>query len=404
MCLVVLVAACGAPRRPALRATPENLDELLQAGLAPDTVLYLEAGDYVLTPRPMTDVVHDGPSGIARPLSTTVGLLVDVPGVEIRGAGMGRTVLHTRAAYGVLFEDVPGGVLSGVTVTDGVRPADPRVRAAGVVIRGQSEVRIRSCRVTGNLGEPEVVEEIVEGIMGIDIRDSARAWIHDNEILDNSWNGISLHGTSQAFVENNVVDGVSSGHGGTGGRGVGISVEDDATAIVHHNYVTRYWKGIGVFGSPTAVVRENIVEHMRTWGLTVWNAGDGVPQARFERNLVYDVGACGASITLTKPGSQGGFRGNLLWKTGQDATYDGNQAFCEQCALALHAVVDGFVVEDNLAYLSREADDAPARDDVGEAEFQARLDDLKARFERWSALQQASIFAADRHPPVPPTP
>ena len=42
MFLVLLVTACESTRRPTLRATTENLQELLDAGLKPDTVLYLE--------------------------------------------------------------------------------------------------------------------------------------------------------------------------------------------------------------------------------------------------------------------------------------------------------------------------------------------------------------------------
>ena len=57
-------------------------------------------------------------------------------------------------------------------------------------------------------------------------------------------------------VEGNAVDGVWSGRGPVGGRGMGVSVQDRATAVVTHNHVTRTWKGIGVFGDATLATAE----------------------------------------------------------------------------------------------------------------------------------------------------
>ncbi len=385
--LVALVAAaCSAPARLRLDVTPETFATVLAEPWPDGTLLELGPGEYVLEPRPHALAVP----GREEPVTVTVGLLVTTPGLVIRGAGAERTVLRTRADCGVLFQDVPDALLTGLTVTGGVRSPDPAVPAAGVTVAGTSDVRIRACRVTDNVGDPEALESTVSGIVGIDVRDRSRAWIRDNELYGNSWDGVAVRHRASALVDNNVVDGVWSGRGPVGGRGVGISVQDRATAVVTHNYVTRTWKGIGVFGDATASVMENVVESVRTWGLTVWGGERGAPRARVERNLVRDTGACGASVRVSAPAGEGALRGNLLWETGRDPAFDAPDQWCEQCAVAVHGLVDAFVVEDNVAWATREAGDAPGRDDVEEADFLRRLEQLRGRFAAWPALQRAT--------------
>ena len=429
--VAALVTGCGSVPRTDRVVTPETLATVLAEPLPAGTLLRLEPGEYWLTPtvlreRPRgpagedeeaddgggdaaadtpdvsdtdTPVDEGGADDDEAVLEISVGLRLRTPGLRIQGAGADSTILHTGAAQGLRFEEAAGCVVSGLTITGGVRAEDRRVPCAAVVVQDDAEVRIESCRIAGNLGDPAVLERTVAGISGVLVRRGGSAWIRDNELLGNSWDAISVRDDAQAMIENNVIDGLDAGVGSPAGRGVGIALADRCTARVYHNYVTRTWKGIGVFGSPTAVVRENIVEQVRLWGLAVWAGPTGTPRARVSRNLVHGTGACGATITVRDPASEGEFRDNLLWRTGQDPAYDAPEVQCEQCALALHAVVDGFLVQDNLAFASREAEDQPPRDDADEERFFAALDALRAPFGAWVALRRSSLFA---EPPAEP--
>ena len=83
----------------------------------------------------------------------------------------------------------------------------------------------------------------------------------------------------------------------------------NAQARVENNLVRHYWKGIGVFVDARAEVRGNVLEDLLTWGIAVWDAGKGAPEALVEGNVIRDVGACGIALTL--PPEAGGSFLNL---------------------------------------------------------------------------------------------
>ncbi|HXG00659.1 MAG TPA: right-handed parallel beta-helix repeat-containing protein, partial [Bacteroidota bacterium] len=198
----------------------------------------------------------------------------------------------------------------------------------------------------------------IVGIMGICGRENSRLIISGNRIIRNSWDGIALYRQAEAIIEDNVVDGVDKARGERigGGRGVGIGVTWNGKATIRRNLVTRYWKGIGIFVDANATVQENIVEDILTWGIAYWDADKGMPVGVIERNVIYRTGACGASITRTREGdSPGRFVGNIIVETAQNPKYDSPDYYCYQCALALHAVPKGFVIEGNLFYNNRRA-------------------------------------------------
>jgi hypothetical protein len=170
-------------------------------------------------------------------------------------------------------------------------------------------------------------------------------------------------------IRNNLVDGVErAGRAAGGGRGVAIGVTWNARAEIEHNHVRRYWKGIGVFVDADVVARANIVEEMLTWGISVWGADRGKPRAIVEDNVVFDCGACGISITRTAPYDTGEPKGrlvrNIVARTGQNPRYDSPDDYCYQCALALHAVPDGFAIRGNAFYDNREAADSLFDEDL----------------------------------------
>jgi hypothetical protein len=218
--------------------------------------------------------------------------------------------------------------------------------------------------------------------MGICGRENSFMWIRDNDITRNSWDGIALYRDAEAEIELNLIDGVDKARGreAGGGRGVAVGITWNAKAKVKSNVVKRYWKGIGIFVDAHAVVQENIVEEMLTWGIAYWDAGKGKPWAFIENNVVFDCGACGVSITREAPFAAdelpGGMTGNIVVKTGQNPKYDDADYYCFQCALALHAVPEHFAIERNLFYNNRRASDDLFDADVAEEQFMKAKDDL----------------------------
>jgi hypothetical protein len=320
-------------------------------------------------------------------------------------------VLNTRAGYGLLFEDAWNCSVSALTITGGERsPSQPAAvdgetvwrspPDAAVVVKGASMVFIEDCVIRDNHGDEEAIMQgvdgapaIVSGIMGINVRDGGSAVIRGNRIAGNSWDGIACYWDARAIIENNVIDGgENNGRGFGGGRGVGIGITLNPYAEVRGNLVRRYWKGIGFFVSPTAICEENVVEDMLTWGLSVWDAGHGAPRVLAERNLVHHTGACGASLAAASSEAAGAFRDNVIVRSGQNPSYDSGEPYCRQCALAIHGVNEGFLVEGNLSFDTREPGGAPGADDVSEAVFRTRLSELAAWQERWPALIGARIF------------
>ena len=261
------------------------------------------------------------------------------------------------------------------------------------IVAKHSSVSIFHNNIADNIGDSTVVAATVVGIAGICGREESFMWIRDNDIVRNSWDGVALYRDAEAEIELNLIDGVDKAQGREigGGRGVAVGITWNAKTKVKGNVLKRYWKGIGIFVDARAVVQQNIVEDMVTWGMAYWDAGKGKPWAFIENNVIYDCGACGASITREAPfaedESPGAFVGNIVVKTGQNPKYDDPDHYCLQCALALQAVPEDFAIEDNLFYDNRRAADELFNEDVSKTEFMAAknklLNDILASKQDW---------------------
>jgi hypothetical protein len=340
--------------------------------------LHLAPGEYVLTPSAAVDSSCGNCEDPDQPVPITVGLEVSGRNVWIVGPEEGEAVIRTNAGYGIFFRNCDNCGIAGVTVTGGERDTASDATDAAIVAKN-SRVSIIQNRIADNIGDSTTVTTGIVGIMGICGRENSFLWIQDNRIIRNSWDGIALYRGAEAEIEQNLVDGVDKARGSEagGGRGVGIGVTWDARAKISRNVVRRYWKGIGVFVDAHAVVQENVIEEMLTWGIAFWDAGKGRPWVFVENNVIYDCGACGASITRETPFEQeespGGFVGNVIVKTGQNPKYDAPDYYCYQCALAGHAVPDRFAIDNNLFYDNRRASDDLFDEDVSPDEFSGKM-------------------------------
>jgi len=318
-------------------------------------------GEYHLSPEPAVDSTCGNCEDPARTVPVTAGLRVRGRGVYLVGDPKDPAVIHTHAGYGIWFDGCQDCGLSNLVVTGGERDTAQAATDAAVVVQ-RSSVAIADCVIRDNIGDAETIARVVVGIMGVCGREESFTYVRNCEIVRNSWDGIALYRGAEAAIERNVIDGVDgAGREAGGGRGVGIGVTWDARAVIEKNLVRRYWKGVGIFVDADVEMRANFIERMRTWGIAYWDAGKGAPRAVIEDNVVYDCGACGVSVTREKPfagdETPGRLAGNIVVHTAQDSAYDDPDLYCYQCALALHAVPEGFVIADNVYYDNRRADD-----------------------------------------------
>lgn len=372
-------------------STSQQLHEALD-GTRERVSVVLAPGEYHLIPTAAVDSTCGNCEDPTETVPMTVGLLVTGRAVWILGPDRGEATIYSHAGYGIYFKDCNDCGIAGVTITGGERDTAAAATDAAIVVKN-STVSVFHNKVTGNIGDSTLVAANIVGIMGICGRENSFMWIRDNDITRNSWDGIALYRDAEAEIELNLIDGVDKARGREvgGGRGVAVGITWNAKAKVKSNVVKRYWKGIGIFVDAHAVVQENIIEEMLTWGIAYWDAGRGRPWAFIEHNVIYDCGACGVSITREAPfaedESPGGMTGNIVVKTGQNPKYDDADYYCLQCALALHAVPEHFAIERNLFYDNRRAADELFDEDVTEEEFmEARkdlLEDILASKQSW---------------------
>lgn len=366
--LVVISSGARPERAPArdplLVATSAELEEAL-SGPRRDATIVLASGVYELDPESAIDPTCGNCADPDSLVPITVGLTISGSNVRIEGPRDGSAVIVTRAGYGLYFKDCHGCELDRVVVTGGERDASRAATDAAIVARNSS-VSITNCIVRDNIGDPARVENHTVGIAGICGREGADLTIEQCEILRNSWDGIVLYRDARATISNNVIDGVDAAiDEAGGGRGVAIEVTWNSHATITRNLLQRYWKGIGVFENADVVAYGNIVEEMETWGINVWDAARGRPRASFERNVVYDCGACGIAIERHAAGeTPGRLVANIVVHTGQNPAYDPPGHYCRQCALDVKAVPDEFSIRGNVFYDNREAGDGPFDEDT----------------------------------------
>jgi len=212
--------------------------------------------------------------------------------------------------------------------------------------------------------------------MGICGRENSHMTIIGNEILRNSWDGIALYRDAYAEIIGNKIDGIdkSVGRFPEGGRGVAIGVTWNARAKIKYNYIARYWKGIGIFVDADCEVENNIIEDMVTWGIAFWDAGKGAPRAHISNNIIFDIGACGISITKSNEETESGsLIGNIVVKSGQNERYDSPDYYCYQTSLAMHEVPQNFEIRDNLFFDNRRATDDLPDYDIPKEQFLKKI-------------------------------
>jgi parallel beta-helix repeat protein len=340
--------------------------------------LHLLPGNYDLIPTEFIDNTCGNCENPDTAIAASYGLHLQGKNIKIIGTDSGETIIHTNAGYGIYFEDCLDCAIEEITVTGGKRDTSGLAADAAIVVKNGT-VSVSNNRLANNVGQPEVVRKTIVGIMGIAGREGSIISITNNKITGNSWDGIALYRGAKAIIENNFIDGVDKATGDNigGGRGVAVGITWNAEAVIRSNLIKRYWKGIGIFVDAKAQVEYNIIEDIITWGIALWDADKGMPIGKISRNIIYNTGACGSSITVnSNPRESGWFENNIIARTAQNPKYDSPDYYCYQCALALHAVPDNFKIEGNIFFDNRRATEDLPDYDLNKADFLSTVSDL----------------------------
>jgi hypothetical protein len=142
---------------------------------------------------------------------------------------------------------------------------------------------------------------VVVGIGGVMGREGAELFIINNRIENNTWDGVALYRGATAYIADNIIN---------GGRGAGIGITWDATAVVVRNQVSNYWKGIGSFGDSRVLCSNNIVRDNLGWGVIA----TGTSYMDATNNVVYNNGNCGMAVWADE--CTGRFSNNVVVNNG----------------------------------------------------------------------------------------
>ena len=263
-------------------------------------------------------------------VKATRGFLIKDKALEIVGSGIDSTILVTKAGYGVLFEHSRGSIITNLTITGGVRDPDGNATDAGVVAKF-STVTVKNVKISDNKHQ---LENVVVGIGGVFGRENSELFILDNVIENNGWDGVALYRGANAYIADNVI---------CEGRGAGIGITWDATAIVYRNRISGYWKGIGTFGDSRAMVRNNAVYDNLGWGIIA--TGNSFMEA--SNNVITRNGNCG--FAPWSESARGTFINNIVTENGWR-----DEWVCPCVGIWMYGRFENFVISHNIVWGNEE--------------------------------------------------
>ncbi len=259
--------------------------------------LFLKNGTYEATPKPIIEKICGNCMEPLTDVQATVGFHINDKALTIFGENPDSTILITNAGYGILFENSYGSSINNLTVTGGIRDTDGNATDAGIVVKS-SRATIENVHIVNNTHR---IDTVVVGIGGVFGREGGELFIRNNIIRNNGWDGVALYRGATAVIADNIIE---------TGRGAGIGITWDASAIVYRNRISGYWKGIGTFGESRAVVRNNAVFDNLGWGIIA----TGNAYMEVLNNVIYHNGNCGFAVW--RESARGILKNNIITKNG----------------------------------------------------------------------------------------
>ena len=273
-----------------------NLQILIEKANTDDT-LFLKNGIYEATPITIIEKICGNCIDPLTDVQATVGFYINNKTITIYGENPDSTILITNSGYGILFENSYGSSINNLTITGGIRDPDGNATDAGIVVKN-SRITIKNVRIINNTNR---VDTVVVGVGGIFGREGGELFIINNIIRNNGWDGVALYRGATAVIADNIIE---------TGRGAGIGITWDASAIVYRNRISGYWKGIGTFGESRAVVRNNAVFDNLGWGIIA----TGHAYMEVLNNVIYHNGNCGFAVW--QESAKGILKNNIITKNG----------------------------------------------------------------------------------------
>jgi hypothetical protein len=252
-----------------------NLQDAIETSADGDTLL-LQAGIYYAAPKTYTDPLCGNCLEHKTDVAASMGFVIRNKSVTIIGRDRDSTILVTHAGYGIYYENSPTSHLINVKVTGGVRDFDGNATDAAVVVR-RSLVHIDRCALSDN---DHRQDSVVVGIGGVFGREGAEIFVSDCDIINNGWDGVALYRGASAVITDCIIK---------KGRGAGIGITWDSQCIAKRNRISEFWKGIGAFGTSTAIAHNNLVFDNLGWGII----GTGESFLDASNNVVHHNGNCG---------------------------------------------------------------------------------------------------------------
>jgi len=297
---VVVASLLALEVRPATLTVDRGSDLQAIIDYASDgDTLVLGAKEFQASPRKFTDPLCGNCEDPRTEVSASYGFIIRNKGLIVIGADRMKTVLITRAGYGVYLENSYGTEIRNLTITGGLRDRDGNATDAGVVVR-RSHVVLDRIDIRNNTNRSSD-SSVVVGIGGIFGREGAEIVAHDCRIVNNGWDGIALYRGATAYVTDCLIN---------DGRGAGVGVTWDANCVAYRNEVTGFWKGIGSFGTSSVVASNNIIHDNLGWGLIA----TGQSSMDATNNTIHHNGNCGVAPWSTE--SRGRFVNNIITENG----------------------------------------------------------------------------------------
>jgi hypothetical protein len=302
--------------------TNKNLQIIIQHATNGDTI-FLKKGRYIAEAKSYRERICGNCEEPITEVEATVGFHIEDKSLAIIGENKESTLLVTNAGYGILFEESYGSLITNLTVTGGIR--DPDGNATDAAIVGKNcRLTIKNVRVINNTHK---IDTVVVGIGGIFGREGAELFVLNNEIRNNGWDGVTLYRGGTAVISDNVIE---------KGRGAGIGITWDATALVYRNRISGHWKGIGSFGQSRVVVRNNAVFDNLGWGIVA----TGNSYMEVLNNVICHNGNCGFAVW--RETAKGILKNNIIVKNGWKEEW-----VCPCVGVWLNTTLENFSIEFN---------------------------------------------------------
>jgi hypothetical protein len=272
----------------------------LQAAIdlaSPGDTLLIPAGVYEAIPTMYDEAICGNCVELLTPVRASIGFRITGKPLVLVGEDRESTVLITNAGYGVFFDWSWGSRITNLTITGGVRDPDGNATDAAIVVK-HSRVIVENVLIRDNTSR---IDTVVVGIGGVFGREGSEVFILNNDFRRNGWDGVALYRGASAVIADNTIE---------GGRGAGIGITWDASAMVFRNRISGYWKGIGAFGDSWASVRNNVVFDNLGWGIVA----TGKAYMEVANNVIHHNGNCGFAVW--EPTAKGVLKNNIITANG----------------------------------------------------------------------------------------